>query len=81
MKLISSESRDLIRYPGANGLIMKMSISLHETYMIHEKSLYGVFDLLADVGGLLDLFIVLLAILFERYNTSLFLFNAIYKLY
>ena len=43
--------------------------------------MYGYFDLLGDVGGLLDIFIIILAIFFDRYNSSTFLFNTIYKLY
>ena len=56
---------------------MMMTIQLHDTKMIHEKSMYGVFDLLGDVGGLRDLLFIILAIFFERYNGSLFLFKSI----
>ena len=60
---------------------MKLIIRLHDTQIIHEKSMYSVFDLLADVGGLLDIFIVVFSIIIQRYNSSLFLFNVIKKLY
>ena len=60
---------------------MKLVIILHDTQIIHEKAMYSVFDLLADVGGLLDIFVVAFAIIIQRYNSSLFLFNVIKKLY
>ena len=41
---------------------MVMELNLHDTMITHEKSIYNVFDLLGDVGGLLDLFIFVLAI-------------------
>ena len=58
-----------------------MYIDLYETHIVHEKSLYNLFDLLGDVGGLLDLFILVFSLLLSRYNESLFLFNQIQSLH
>ena len=60
---------------------MRVAINLYDTKIVHEKSMYGVFDLLADVGGLGDIFFVAFAFILSRYNNSLFLFNSINKLY
>ena len=49
--------------------------------MVHEKSLYKVYDLLGDVGGLLDLFFILFSIVLSRFNYQLFLFESINELF
>ena len=47
----------------------------------HKKSLYTVYDLLGDVGGLLDLFTLFMAFFLTKYNYSLFLYNSIHEMF
>ena len=43
--------------------------------------MYSALDLLGAIGGLYDLFVIVFAILFCSYNTSLFLYNSITEIY
>ena len=71
----------LIKRPFDKGVIMHMLIDLDNTQTIHEKSMYGVFDVLSDVGGLFDIFVILFALFIGRYNGSLYLYDSIKTLY
>ena len=72
--------RDLYNY--SNSLyIMWMTIDLHPTIVTQEKSLFNVYDLFGDVGGLLDLLLIIIAIAFKPYNSMLFSFNSIQELF
>ena len=63
-------------HPFNQNIILWCEVGLSNTLTIHKKSLYTVFDLLGDVGGLLDLFTLFVAFFLQKYNHSLFLFNA-----
>ena len=60
---------------------MRVALDLHDTYITQEKSVFLIFDLLADVGGLLDLFMFIGAVIFIPFNYYLFLFNSMKDLY
>ena len=68
LKLIPRESTKLIKKPWNKGLITHMLIDLHDTIVTHEKSIYNIFDLFGDVGGLLDLFLIFFTFFFQPYN-------------
>ena len=72
MKLIFISSSDkAYKFTGDNNLIFRLELDLHDTYMTHEKSMFNIFDLLADVGGLLDLFLIICAIALKPFNSYL----------
>ena len=71
--LIMSARND---HPFNQNIILWCEVGLSNTLTIHKKSLYTVFDLLGDVGGLLDLFTLFVAFFLSKYNHSLFIFNA-----
>ena len=56
-------------------------IQMSQTKISQEKSLYTFFDLLSDVGGLLNLIITLFAMFMQPYNHSLFLYNSLAQLF
>ena len=56
---------------------MKIELTLSDSQIVHEKSMFAILDLLGAVGGLLDIFMALFAIFFNRYNSSLSLFYMI----
>ena len=60
---------------------MNLLFQLVKTMMNHQRSLYGILDLLGDMGGLIDIIIIVLQIFFTRYNRALYLFNAFQDLY
>ena len=64
MKLSQGISNEYPKDRGVKGLKFIIELSLEDTKMVYEKSLYTVFDLLGDVGGLLDLFVIFFTIIF-----------------
>ena len=54
---------------------------MSEVLVSQEKSLYTFFDLLSDVGGLMNMLVTVFSIILGPYNHSLFLFNTITKLF
>ena len=65
LKLLYLESQERSKQEEDDkGMILRMSIYVHGTKMTHEKSMYNVFDLIGDVGGLLDIFLFFFAIFF-----------------
>ena len=62
--------------PLNQNIIVWCQVNLSSVQTIHKKSLYSVYDLLGDVGGLFNLFTIFVAFIMTKYNYSLFLFNA-----
>ena len=80
LKLIQ-EPTDYVNQNEKATNVLSIVLTLHDTKMVYEKSLYKVFDLLGDVGGLLDLFMTFFSIVLSRYNYQLFLFTSINVLF
>ena len=58
-----------------------MSFFLSQSTISHQKSIYGFLDLIGDMGGLLDILTLFFAIFLRPYNTAIFNFTSIDKLY
>ena len=58
-----------------------MDFGLAKTSVIHQKSKFGFFDLFGDMGGLLDLTIIVVGLFLQPYNYSMFQFYSIKKIY
>ena len=43
--------------------------------------MYGVFDLLSDMGGLVDIFVIMFSLILKPYNRALSHFNSFKSLY
>lgn len=61
--------------------MMKAYMELEKTVVFHQKSFYTVFDLLGDMGGLLDIAILLFAFFLEPYNQAIFHYNTFNRIY
>ena len=81
LKLIHGPTNYVNKNERTRNIILGIGLTLHDTKMVYEKSLYKVFDLLGDVGGLLDLFMTFFSIVLSRYNYQLFLFTSINVLF
>ena len=60
---------------------MRVQFTLAQTSVTHSKSKFGYFDLFGDMGGLLDLTIILVGIFLQPYNYSLFQYYSFKKMY
>ena len=58
-----------------------IEIALKNSIKKHELSLYSIYDLLGDVGGLLDLLLIAFAVFVGPYNQQLLNFNVIKGLF
>ena len=58
-----------------------IEIALKNSIKKHELSLYSIYDLLGDVGGLLDLLLIAFAVFAGPYNQQLLNFNVIKGLF
>ena len=48
--------------------MMDIFFILDQFHVTHQKSIYGYLDLIADVGGLLDIVILMFALFLKSYN-------------
>ena len=65
----------------SNSTIMQATFRLSSNSVKHEMSMFTVFDLMGDVGGLLDIFTLILGFLMIPFNHTLFLHKTLNKLY
>ena len=58
-----------------------MRLELDERKVVHERSLFTVFDLLSNIGELADLSFIIFALALKPYNYCLFLFESLHELF
>ena len=52
--------------------MLRVTFELSKTTMKHQKSIYGWFDLLGDMGGLLDIIMIAFSLLVGPFNEKCF---------
>ena len=62
-------------------LVYTQKISLHDQYILHSRSGYGMLEIIGDLGGVMEVFLFCLAIIVRPFAVFSFNMKALQKMF